>query len=108
MNRKRIIAKEFREKAREIFKYIDNDSHQNADKFIVELLKQIDIIESNPEAYPPVANFPNKTHRYRYKIFMKSFKIVYKCLKKSLIFVGLLHTHQGSEAYKKLRKNKYE
>ncbi len=108
MNRKRIIAKEFSENAQEIFNYIDKDSKKNADKFIAGLLNEINTIEANPEANPPVTNFPNKTHRYRYKIFMKSFKIVYKCLKASLIFVGLLHTSQGNSAYQKLRKTKYD
>jgi len=108
MNQKKIIAKEFRNQAKEIHDYISMDSPQSAEKFTSELLIEINKIEKNPEANPPVTNFPNKTKRYRYKIFMKSFKIVYKYLKEVLIFTGLLHTSQGDSAYKKLRKAKYD
>jgi len=61
-------------------------------------------IEKNPEANPPVTNFENRSMRYRYRIFMKSFKIVYKLLKKALVFVGLLHKNQSNIAFKELRK----
>ena len=73
-----------------------------------ELLSEIDRIEKNPEAYPPITNFNNITQRYRFKIFMKSFKIVFKVLKSMLVFVGLLHTSQGNKAYEKLRMAKYD
>lgn len=103
----KIIAKEFREQAKEIFNYINKESPQNAEKFTNELVEEINKIERTPTDYPPVRNFPNTTNRYRYKIFMKSFKIVYKVLKHVLIFAGLLHVSQGLGAYKNLRKRKY-
>ncbi|MFN8255609.1 MAG: type II toxin-antitoxin system RelE/ParE family toxin [Bacteroidales bacterium] len=104
MKRNILITKNFREQAKEIFNFIQNDSPQNANRFIDKLINEIKTIENNPEANPPVTNFPNKSLRYRYKLFMKSFKIVYKVLKESLIFIGILHKSQGNAAYNNLRK----
>lgn len=73
MKREIIIAKDFKNQAKEIYDYIAQNSPQNAEKFIKELLGEINKIEKNPEAYPPITNFNNITHRYRFKIFMKSF-----------------------------------
>jgi plasmid stabilization system protein ParE len=106
--RKVAISPDFDKQFDEFYEYIYKESPQNAEKFVRALEKNMKLIEKNPEAYPPVTNFPNKTKRYRYKIFMKSFKIVYKCLKEVLIFVGLLHTSQGYKAYQNLRKTKYD
>lgn len=106
--RKVFFSPNFDSQFDEIYEFIKEDSPQNAEKFTKELEENMKTIMLNPEAYPPVTNFPNKTQRYRYKLFMKSFKIVYKCLKEMLVFVGILHKSQGSSAYKKIRTTKYE
>ncbi len=106
--RKITIGQDFDKQFDEFYEYIYKESPQNARKFVRALEKNMKSIEKNPEANPPVTNFPNKTMRYRYRIFMKSFKIVYKYLKEVLIFTGLLHTSQGNKAYQKLRKAKYD
>ena len=107
-DRKIVISPDFEKQFDEFFNYIKNESPQNAEKFIQELKKNMEAIEKNPEAYPPVTNFNNITQRYRFKIFMKSFKIVFKVLKEMLVFVGLLHTSQGNKVYNKSRKAKYD
>ncbi len=106
--RKVVITPKFDKQFEEFYDYISKESPQNAEKFVHDLQKQMKAIEKHPKSYPPITNFDNITQRYRFKIFMKSFKIVFKVLKKMLIFVGLLHTSQGNLAYKKLRTAKYD
>ena len=108
MKRKKIIAREFRNHAKDIHDYIAENSPKNAEKFQQKILHEMAKIESDPTANPPVTNFPNKTKRNRYRTFMKSFKIVYKVLKEVLVFAGILHKSQDNKAYNELRKRKYE
>ena len=78
--RKIVISPDFDRQFDEFYDYISKESPQNAEKFVQQLQKHMKEIEKNPEAYPPITNFENITQRYRYKIFMKSFKMVYKVL----------------------------
>ncbi len=103
MIREKFITQIFKSQAKEIYEYISKESLQNAEKFIENLLAEIQIIEKHRTSNPPITNFPNQLNRYRFKVYMKSFKIVYKVLADKLVFIGLLHTSQSNDAYKKLR-----
>ena len=81
---------------------------QNAAKLLAEIDKAMLKIKAHPTANPLVQNFENKSKWYRFRLVMKSFKVVYKILKKMLIFVGLLHKSQGNSAYKALRTANYK
>ncbi len=74
MKREKVISKDFRNQAKEIYDYIAQNSPQNAEKFMIELfneINEINKIEKHTESYPPLTNFDNFTQRYKFKIFMK-------------------------------------
>ena len=95
-----IITPLFTKQLRKHYEYITQESLQNAEKLLAEVNIAIQKIVAYPTSNPPVINFPNKTKYYRFRIVMKSFKIVYKVLKQKVLFVGIVHKRQGDKVYK--------
>jgi len=69
MSQEVLFTQVFREHAKEIFDFIAIDSQQNAYSFSNNLLQEIEVIITKSSANPPITNFPNQLHRYRFRIF---------------------------------------
>ena len=103
--RETVIQPEVFSEAEEIYEYIKLNSLQNAEKFKIELLKQIDIVEANPTANPPEKLLNAKKTLYRFKIVMKSWKLIFKVTNTLLIFLGIVPTSRHPKEVQKLRTN---
>ncbi|MBN1463413.1 MAG: type II toxin-antitoxin system RelE/ParE family toxin [Paludibacteraceae bacterium] len=110
MSKKREIKYkgEFDDDFMKIYKYISEDSSQNATKFAQEVKEKINWIIENPTAGQIEIQIHSKHNWYRYKIVMKSWKIIYKVTRTLLVFIGIIHTKQHPNETKKLRTNNYE
>lgn len=97
--RKTIIQRGVFDEGEKIFNYIKSNSPQNADKFRVELLKQINDIE----VYPPEKLLNRKQILYRFAIVMRSWKLIFKVTSNSLVFIGIVHTKQHPREVGKLK-----
>ena len=91
--RKFIFKDSFFLTIQEIYFYIKEDSPQNANKFKLEVKKQIEKIKRNPYSY-----FENKEGNFRYSHFFKTFKVIYKIEMKAIVFLGVLHDKRDSKA----------
>ncbi len=106
--RRVLIKKEFDKSFERIFRHINENSEQNAKKFVKEVEEKMKWIMKNPTAGTPEIKIYSKKKWYRFKIVMKSWKIVYKVTKSLLIFLKILHMKQDAKDLKKLRTKNYE
>jgi len=102
-----IILQRFKTSLIEIWEYIAEDSVKHADKFILDLEKALAKIEEYPESNPMFKPLAGKRRLYRYKIFRKSYLIVYKMLKFKLIFIRIIHSKQNPATFETLRTKDY-
>jgi hypothetical protein len=63
------------------------------------------IIE-HPLAYPKEEAIPGKRGIYRYSVYKKSWKIIYKVLDSSLVFLKLFHVKQNPKRIYEVKKYK--
>jgi plasmid stabilization system protein ParE len=103
-----IVSKSFVEMLKEQYEYIKDDSPKNADTFKNGISPLIDKISQNPEAYPPVKQLPTKRNLYRFALYKRNWKVVFKNLKSTLIFLGFFHKKQNPEKIKTLKTTKYQ
>ena len=98
--RKFIFKDSFFLTIQEIYFYIKEDSPHNANKFKLEVKKQIEKIKRNPYSYPSIdlEDFENKEGNFRYSHFFKTFKVIYKIEMKAIVFLGVLHDKRDSKA----------
>ena len=92
----------------DIYNYIHENSEQNARKFAQEVKNKLQWIIENPTAGNIETQIYSKQNWYRFKIVMKSWKIVYKKTNTSLVFLGIIHTKRNSKQIEKLRTNNYK
>jgi plasmid stabilization system protein ParE len=95
---------EFEEEFEEIYTYIFENSEQNARKFAGEIKLKIEWIIQNPSAGTIETKIYSKQNWYRFKILMKSWKIVYKVTENTLVFLSIIHVKRHSDEFEKLRK----
>ena len=107
-NRKIVVTSRFKNSVKINYNYIQQHSVQNAEKFLNELFEVMEQIPKNPEAYSLEHRLPTKRKLYRYKLYKKHYRIIFKTLNKQLIFVDFFHTAQNPDKIKKLRTNKYD
>ena len=105
--RETVVKRQFDAHGREIAKFINQNSVQNATKFIKELDILMSKIEQNPTAFPNEPYLPTKSNFYRFAIVMKSWKIIFKLSSKLLVFLGIIHTSRHPKEIKKLRTRNY-
>ena len=105
MKKKRevVIQPKVFQDAEEIYNYIKGNSIQNAESFRSELIKEIEKIEANPEAFPPEVYLNSRQIHYRFSLVMKSWKLIFKLTNKLLIILGLIHTSRNPKEIGKLR-----
>ena len=77
-------------------------------KYADGILPTIKKISEHPKAYPPEPNIPTKQNLYRFKLYMKSWKVVFKATKNLLVILGIVNTKRYPREIKKLRTNKYK
>ena len=108
MSRKVIIKKEFTEEVEKTAAYIAQNSPQNARKFVTGINPTLDKIANNPLLYSKELIFDSKRGVYRYCLYMKSWKIVFKVLDNLLVFLGIIHTARHPKEILKLRTTEYK
>lgn len=99
-----IIKEAVIEEVEKTIEYIAQDSPKNAIKFGEDFMPLIDKISKNPETYPLVKQLPTKHNWYRFAIYKKNWKVVFKNLKSTLLFLGFFHNKQSVEKIKKMAK----
>jgi len=88
--------------------FILNNSPENAKQFIEGINPKLDEIVKNPLIYPKDTNFSSKKGLYRFSIYMKSWKIIFKVMQNLIVFLGIIHTSRHPNEIKKLRTSKYK
>ena len=96
-----LVKPKFEEQTKEIFNYINDNSPQNAKKFIIKIDEKIKKIAINPFAYPKLLIF--QKNDYRFSKYMKSWKIIFKITKTHLIFLGIIHSARSTKEIIKLK-----
>ncbi len=97
---------QFKISLNEIYKHIYLDSPQNAGNFIDGIQPTLLKIQRHPFAYPK-ANY-KLTSKYRFTIYMKSWKIVFKVLNDTIIFLDIIHVRKHPREILKLRTTQYD
>lgn len=72
-------------------------SNESAAKFTTALKTKMQKVATHPEGYPPVRQLPTKKNWYRFALFQKNYKIIYKVTSTQLIFLMLIHTKQNTD-----------
>jgi ParE toxin of type II toxin-antitoxin system, parDE len=103
-----IVTENFDSQAEEQYNYLYDKSPQNGDKFISGISPAIKIIAKHPKTYPSEPFLPTKTNLYRFFLYMKSWKIIYKTTNDLIIFLGIIHTSQHPNKIKNLRTSNYQ
>ncbi len=80
MSREIIIKKEFPKMVEETALFILENSPQNAKQFIEGINPKLDEIVKNPLIYPKDPNFNSKTGLYRFSLYMRNWKILFKVM----------------------------
>jgi len=106
--RKIIVTENFEKQAEEQYDYIYINSPQNADKFADGISPAIKKISEHPKAYPLEPVILTKQNLYRFNLYMKSWKIIFKVSNKLLVILGIVNTKRHPREIKKLRTNKYK
>jgi plasmid stabilization system protein ParE len=88
----------------DIWKYIGENSVQNADKFLEDLTPVIEDIIKNPEAHRPFKLFKSKNSIFRVRSYKRNYHIIFKVSKLKLIFIIVSHAKRGADFYKKLQQ----
>ena len=102
-NRETIIQPEVFSEAEIIYKYIKQDSPQNADLFKQELLAAIEKVEANPEGCPSEDYLNAKRIIYRFTLVMRRWKLIFKTTKELLVFIGIVHTSRHPKEIRKIK-----
>jgi len=76
---------------REIREYISHDSVQNAAIFLDYLVKQVQILETAPQAGRIVPEFNDKTIR---ELVIKKYRIVYRILETEIHILTVFEGHK--------------
>ena len=96
--------KEFEEEFNKIYALISENSTQNAQKFASELKFEIEWIIKYPIAGTIEKRIYSKQNWYRFKIIMKSWKIIYKVTNTTLVFLSIIHVKKHPREFYKLKK----
>jgi len=100
------VHPEFDKSLYENYQYLKQESPQFAAEFKDELIAQMERIIEHPLAYPKEEAIPGKRGIYRYSVYKKSWKIIYKVLNSSLVFLKLFHVKQNPKRIYEVKKYK--
>jgi len=106
-HRKIIITTNFYTSLKIIFDYIKQESDNNAEKFKADIIAIIPKISAHPEANSIVKQLPTKRNWYRYRLYKKRYKVIFKVLKDKVVFLGIVHTSQHPDKITELRTGNY-
>jgi len=102
------VKKQFLDSLLEIRGYIAQHSPKNAGKFVTDLRPKMDQIIENPETFSPERNLLTKRRIYRFAIYKKQYKIIFKVLETQLVFLDIVHGKRHPDYFKGLRTTDYE
>ena len=106
-NRKTLYKSRFYDDINNIIDFISEHSTQNALKFAQGVKPIIEKIIKHPESNSKVKQLPTKRNWYRYKLYKKRYKIIFKVLKNKLVFLAIIHTSQHSDKITELKTSNY-
>ena len=105
---RRIIATDrFNNSLEEAARYIRQHSPANADKLMEGAWPKIKQIAKSPFASPVEQQIPDSTVEYRFSIYMKSFKIIFRVLDDAVLLIDFVHVARGPDYYRQLRTTDY-
>lgn len=105
--RQTLYKSSFQTSIDEIVSYIEEQSPYNAIVFLEDLKKSVEWIIKYPEATSIEKHLPTKKNWYRFKMFKKRYKILFKLLNDKLVFLTLFHTAQHPDELLKFRTSDY-
>lgn len=103
-DRKIAVHPEFDNSLLETYEYLKQDSPLFAERFKDDLLKQMEKIIHHPFAYPKEDLIPGQNGIYRFSVFKKNWKIIFKVTNSILIFLKLFHVKQNPKKIKEVKK----
>ena len=96
--RKVVIDSEAKLQLRKIYRYIKNDSPQNAEKVRSKIISSIKELDSNPESHSPDKYRINNDGSYRaYEIY--NYRITYHVSEELIIVIRIRHTKMNPLQY---------
>lgn len=105
---KLIVKDRFRNKFREILLFLrDEASKKYTDEFSDDMEGTIRKIYENPRHHAVEPQLKTKRELYRYYMYKKKWKIIFKTLDKLLVILGIVHVKQDPKNIKKLRTTDY-
>ena len=102
------VKQHFLDSLLEIKQYISQHSPKNADKFVGDLKPKMDRIIENPETFSPEKNLLTKRRIYRFAIYKKQYKIIFKVLESQIVFLDIVHGKRHPDYFKGLRTTDYK
>ena len=106
-NRKTLYKSRFYDDINDIIDFISETSTQNAIQFAQGIQPIIDKIIKHPEANSLVKQIPTKRNWYRYRLYKKRYKVIFKVLKDKVVLLGIVHTSQHPDKITELRTGNY-
>jgi len=88
--------------------YIKQDSPQNAEKFVADLKPKMDRVIAYPETFSPEKSLLTKRRIYRFALYKKRYKIIFKVLETQIIFLDIVHGKRHPDYFKKLKTTDYQ
>ena len=107
LNRKTLYKSRFYDEINDIIDFISENSTQGAIKFAQGIKPVIEKIIKHPEANSIVRQIPTQRNWYRYKLYKKRYKIIFKVLKNKIVFLSIIHTSKHPSEIIKLRTSDY-
>jgi plasmid stabilization system protein ParE len=101
------VKQQFLDSLLDIRDYIAASSPQNAGKFIADLRSKMNQIIANPESFSPEKNLLTKRRIYRFSVYKKHYKIIFKVLNDRLVFLDIVHGKRHPDHFKGLRTTDY-
>ncbi len=101
------VKQQFLDSLLAIKDYIKQDSPRNAEKFVADLRPKMDRIIAYPETFSPEKNLLTKRRIYRFALYKKHYKIIFKVLDNQIIFLDLVHGKRHPDYLKGLKTTDY-
>ncbi len=101
------VKQQFLDSLLAIKDYIKQDSPQNAEKFVADLRPKMDRIIAYPETFSPEKNLLTERRIYRFALYKKHYKIIFKVLDNQIIFLDLVHGKRHPDYLKRLKTTDY-
>jgi plasmid stabilization system protein ParE len=93
------------ENLKNIYEHIKQDSQQNAEKVIANIIKLSKALSFSPLRYQECVELPTKTKIYR-KLTYRPYKIIYRVKANRVEILSVFHSSQNPKRLSRLKKVK--